>query len=338
MSRNAVRRHARFARRATDVFMRSVLPIVLLVALLATVAAKAQVTQLRHTPDEYADALARLDADLARLDPARPAEADNVLARVPALWRIERDGRSVTESSAAVRQALQAWRSRPDAAALTRLRARVQQQRADAEGYRQGVPDTAASRATLARILSAREFAGNRGPSWFDRLLQRALQLLERLVSGLFGSSAFPTISIVVVYVLIGLAVVVAALWAAQALTRNTRLDLSRSMESTAIADSWRDWLDRAREAASIGDWRDAVRFAYWSGITHLESKDVWRVDLARTPREYLGLLPAGSPHRDPLRGLTDLLERVWYADEAATPARFDEALTRLKDLGCPSV
>ena len=86
------------------------------------------------------------------------------------------------------------------------------------------------------------------------------------------------------------------------------------------------------------GDWRDAVRFAYWSGITHLESKDVWRVDLARTPREYLRLLPAGSPHRDPLRGLTELLERVWYADEAATPDRFDEALARLKDLGCPSV
>jgi hypothetical protein len=51
-----------------------------------------------------------------------------------------------------------------------------------------------------------------------------------------------------------------------------------------------------------------------------------WRHNPTRTPREYVGLLQPGSPQQQGLRGLTTLLERLWYGQRAATAEDFESA------------
>ena len=218
--------------------------------------------------------LARLDADLARLDPARPDDADDVLARVPPI------GASSATANPSPRARRRPVRpSRHGAPRLTkyvlaRLRARVQQQRADAEGDPRSPPRRRpASRFLRRRHPRPASSPTSAGPSWFDRLLRRALEFLERLVVGPLrierlshhlycrglrahrpggrnGSSAPGC---------------------ADAHRARRAFDpIEVHSDSAATVDSWRDSLNRAREAASGGHWRDAVRFVYWSGITHL--------------------------------------------------------------------
>jgi len=102
-------------------------------------------------------------------------------------------------------------------------------------------------------------------------------------------------------------------------------------------AKAWTAWLDEARLAAAEERWRDAVRLSYWTSISFLEGRRLWPPDRARTPREYLRLLPATSEHRPPLASLTGRFERVWYAEHAADRGSYDEAVADLETLGCRS-
>jgi hypothetical protein len=100
-------------------------------------------------------------------------------------------------------------------------------------------------------------------------------------------------------------------------------------------AREWRVWLADAREAARLGNWQDAIHLAYWAGISFLESQGVWRPDVARTPREYLRLMPTANEHRPVLAALTNKFERVWYAGQAADSQAFSQTLEELEKLGC---
>jgi hypothetical protein len=100
-------------------------------------------------------------------------------------------------------------------------------------------------------------------------------------------------------------------------------------------AKQWRVWLKEAHTAAAQGLWREAVHLAYWAGISFLEESGMWRPDKARTPREYLRLLPSGSEHSSTLNTLTRQLEVTWYGTQAAGPETFSETLTNLEKLGC---
>jgi uncharacterized protein DUF4129 len=102
-------------------------------------------------------------------------------------------------------------------------------------------------------------------------------------------------------------------------------------------AKEWTVWLAEARAAANRGDWRDAIHLAYWCSISYLEARGVWRPDRARTPREYLRLMPPSSADRPALAALTQGFELVWYGMQDADADAFAQALAQLKKLGCPS-
>ena len=103
------------------------------------------------------------------------------------------------------------------------------------------------------------------------------------------------------------------------------------------IRDS-KDWMMEAKAAAAAGSWRDAIHLSYWAGISFLEGRGVWHPDRARTPREYLRLLPSSAEYHKPLAALTRQFEMIWYGGTAAGPDSFSEALKHLESLGCPIV
>jgi hypothetical protein len=61
----------------------------------------------------------------------------------------------------------------------------------------------------------------------------------------------------------------------------------------------------------------------------------MWPPDRARTPREYLRLLPWSSGYQPALTALTRDFEVVWYGKQEADAQAFSRALERLEQLGC---
>jgi hypothetical protein len=97
----------------------------------------------------------------------------------------------------------------------------------------------------------------------------------------------------------------------------------------------WRTWLAQAQSAAETGNWRDAIHFAYWAGISNLEESGAWVPDKARTPREYLRIISPRDPNRSALSALTKKFEIVWYGDFPAAAGDYQETLQQLEALGC---
>ena len=118
-----------------------------------------------------------------------------------------------------------------------------------------------------------------------------------------------------------------AVLWGLR-LMRQQRLAIAS--DGPAKVREWeeasRRWAEGAREAAEQGDWREAVHSLYWASVVELEGRRVWRQARGRTPREYLRLLEAGSKYVGPVRGLTQLLERIWYGLGVAEQRDYERA------------
>jgi Domain of unknown function (DUF4129) len=113
---------------------------------------------------------------------------------------------------------------------------------------------------------------------------------------------------------------------------------------TTFSSRTWQEWIRLAREAASRGDFREAVHSAYWAGVARLEDTGVVPKDRTKTPREYLrivtdktaGEMALHSIHRESLSTLTNRLERIWYGNRSASPEDFQDSLRQLEALGCP--
>jgi hypothetical protein len=108
-----------------------------------------------------------------------------------------------------------------------------------------------------------------------------------------------------------------------------------QSQESAARARGSGEWLEQANLSAGRGDYRGAVHFAYWAGVARLEELGSWAPDRARTPREYLRVLPPGHQHRSMLSALTQRFERIWYGFDPAGPEDFRQAMSHLESMGC---
>jgi len=207
--------------------------------------------------------------------------------------------------------------------------------RDEAEAYEKTPADVTSARAKLTEILARREFNQVHGPTWWDRLKYRILMWIFRLLSRFFGTSAAPTIGKVLVWSLVAIAVIVTAFFVYRAIRQSARIESIVPQVLPVSAKGWRVWMQEAQAAAGSGNWRDAVHLTYWAGISFLEQSGMWRPDQARTPREYLRLLPAGSERRPPLSALTRTLEQTWYGSRPAGPETFSEAITLVEELGC---
>jgi hypothetical protein len=219
-----------------------------------------------------------------------------------------------------------------------RLLERIEALKADAQAFQQVQSDTASVRATLDQILARGEFHQVHGPTWLDRLKFKVLAWIFGLISRFFSSSSVPVVGRVFVWSLVSIAVIVLAFFIYRTMKQNARMETIMPEVLPVSAKQWRVWMEEAQAAGANGLWRDAVHLAYWAGISFLEENGMWRPDQARTPREYLRLLPATSEHRSTLSTLTRQFEVTWYGNQQAGPEAFAEALTYLENLGCRQV
>jgi hypothetical protein len=191
---------------------------------------------------------------------------------------------------------------------------------------------------TLATILSRREFGNVRGQPWTEQFREQVLRWLFRLVEALAPRlGAIPNLGRTIVIITVVLAVLLVGFWISRLIARSGRQQ-DFFLEGTPgfpSSKSWRVWLAEAHAAAAAGEWRDAIHLCYWAVISHLESSGAWRPDRARTPREYLSLLPGESSQQAPLRDLTRRFEMAWYAQKPVSQDEFLATLATAERMGC---
>lgn len=285
---------------------------------------------------EYLAELNRVSATVE--SPTNNSRAAAAVAKsLPAEWTVQADGQTFRISTTNLKAKLEELQRASQGDTLRALRAQIADLRTDAEAFGRDPEDRSKYHAQLASILSRNEFHDIHGPTWWDRLKQELTRALVHFLERIFGSSAFPTVSRIMVWALVAVAVVALAWWTFKVIRRNARLETILPESPPVSAKQWAVWLSEAQAAGALGRWRDAVHLAYWAGISFLEDKGAWRPDRARTPREYLRLLASSSEYRNALSGLTRQFEVVWYGYRDSGPEAFAETLSYLEKLGCRS-
>lgn len=300
-------------------------------------AASAALARRSFSLYEYGAELDHLSS-LATQARDNPGAADAALDELRGDWTIRANGRDFKVDTSSMVDRFEALKRNPSDKARDELITGLNALKADAQSYDQPAPDSSTARTSLKAILARNEFHDVHGPTWWNRLKYRILMWIVRVLTRTFGSSAVPTIGRIFVWTLVGLAVVALAYFVYRTIRQNSRLESFIPQVGTISAKGWRIWMEEAQAAAARGLWRDAVHLAYWAGISFLETSGMWRPDKARTPREYLRLLPTGSEHRPQLSALTRNLELTWYGNKPAGPETFSETVNLLETLGCREV
>jgi uncharacterized protein DUF4129 len=217
------------------------------------------------------------------------------------------------------------------------IESRLQQAEEEALMFTIARPVPQNASAKLDGILSRREFADVHGPTALDRLRDRVLRWLARLLERIFvRAGSHSQMLQIVSYIFMGAAVVVLVLWIKRHFSAPPATNSAREILPFApSARHWRSWLNQARQLAAQGDWRGAIHLAYWAAISFLEEGGAWRPDRARTPREYLKLIGQQNHHFSILRELTQMFELTWYGNQEANAVHFQETLSHLEKLGC---
>jgi hypothetical protein len=185
------------------------------------------------------------------------------------------------------------------------------------------------------RILAGAEFQRPQ-PTWWDRLKQKIREAIVRLFLGVDRvTSQSPWMGRALEWLLFGAAAVGLLVGLLRTVQRQRlRVALGgESAQSAVLSRETADWRRRAEEAAAKGAWREAIHALYWAAIVHLEQRRAWRHNPARTPREYVRLLKAGSAEQRELRGLTAALEQSWYGQREASAEEFGAARTSFERL-----
>ena len=205
-----------------------------------------------------------------------------------------------------------------------------------AAGDANGARSRAHARSAIESILARSEFQQSAASRWREQLQERVGKWFEDLWAR-FGRGRGTARGTALVFAwaaalaaLIGL-----GFWLARTIADRPR-GAALGLGAGAVArPRARELALRALAAARLGHTRDAVRCAYGAALVRLEEQGVWRVDDARTPREYLPMLPATDSRHSVMLDLTRRFEQVWYGNRAVADDDARRVTDHLETLGC---
>lgn len=283
---------------------------------------------------QFAAEISRLAADLAAATPQTAAEIEK---RLRPVWSVRHGSRQYDVPAESIRTAIRdaardpsKWADERERIA-ERLRALARE--ASTLAAQPAPPAGGHARAVLDRVLADPEFGRLRAQSamqqWWQRIVDWVAGVLRRMGLGRVANAATAeviawTVSLVAFGALL--------VWLISVLGRSrsrARLEVSDAAVETPSASAW------ARRAAAAEDPREAVRCGYRAAMRRLEEEGVWRVDDARTPREYLRLLPEAHRRRSPVAEVARRFEEIWFGARRATDEDRLTLMKRLRELEC---
>jgi hypothetical protein len=186
----------------------------------------------------------------------------------------------------------------------------------------------------LSEILARQEFEVYRqqGQGVFTELVEKLLEWLKDL---------FPGISVTgksVHIVTLALAITVTALflflvyWFSKHIVKERKLDQELFLRGKEKTKSYADYLQKAKELGQKGEWREGIRYAFFSLLLFLDIKDKIRVEKWKTNMEYAVELQESSlVWKEPFRRLALLFERSWYGRSVVEGKDFDRYLDEIE-------
>lgn len=284
----------------------------------------------------FAAAIGELASEIATTNHADLSALRN---RVPATWTVQAGGERVVVSARWIVAAMDGAASDPAkwistratlSATLTAIKAEAEMPAASSQ---RAIAGAAQARGVLNDVLSRREFENSRGRTWMktvrEWVAERLVKLWQRLGGERLGRRG-TAVALAWISALAALAVL--AGWLVKGLVRASRDPGFHLGAAPSRRKSARAWALQARAST---DARETARCAYRATVRRLEEEGAWRIDDARTPREYLRLLPPAHSRRAIVAGITGRFEQIWYGAREATPDDSRKFLSELKDLGC---
>jgi hypothetical protein len=316
------------------------LALALLLVLASPAAARADETSRATKKTDLAGFLHDIEELNDRIEHADAAGARAIADDLPAGWRVIHDRDDVRVDAGWIQGPLQQADLRPAgwAEARTSLVARLHVLRdeaaaldeADEDTDSVSRPKTEVARAALRTVLARSEFS-QRDQAQLGNEIRRRLQrwllyLLDHLPISRGATAAMSRVFawIVGVGALIALAVYLYRMRLPQRMATSLAIDLPRPTSA--------EWAARAYAALRAGDTREAMHCGYHAVLFRLEEQGVWRVDDARTPREYVRLLPTQDARRAAFVDLTRRFEQTWYGSRVADGPGL---LSHLEAFGC---
>ena len=283
--------------------------------------------------------VAEIEILIARVDASDSAGARAaIIESLPPRWRITDGDREFQFSTAWMTAMLRPTIADPAAWGATRpaVRNRLTVIRDEVAASADPPGRQAHAREALARVLSRPEFQQSAAGRWREDLQRWVGEWLEDLWTRLGGGPGTGRRAGIVLAWIAALGALSAlGFWMVRTIAQRkpgTSLGLGAAASRQLRA---RELALQSLAAGRAGDAREAVRVAYRAALVRLEEQGAWRLDDARTPREYLRLLRASDGRRAPLTDLTRRFEQVWYGNQ---PAALDDAAcvrAHLEELGC---
>jgi hypothetical protein len=302
------------------------IPAFILAICLFAVAASADTTKqtdLSGFIGDIQDLAKRIDATEAS------GEGRAIASELPGAWHVRQGDDEYTVNSEWIAAPLRQAGTHPADWPKTRatLVEHLNQMRDEAMSLQEGEEDNARgekgaqtktvdAHAALKDVLALSEFKQREESRWNDEIRRRLNQwitdMLDRLpiTRGATAAVSKAFAWIASIGALIALAIY---LWRAR-LPRRSITPLALDVPRPTSAE----WAARAYAALRAGDAREAMHCGYHAVLFRLEEQGVWHVDDARTPREYVHLLPAQDARRAAFIDLTRHFEQTWYGSRAA--------------------
>jgi hypothetical protein len=107
------------------------------------------------------------------------------------------------------------------------------------------------------------------------------------------------------------------------------RIVLGEEVEADATP---RDLADAATAAASLGDFRTAIRKLYVSLLYDLAEKRLIELEDSATNHEYLAKVSSHRALVPPMRFLTDRFDYIWYGMYPSSAEEFSDCLARYRE------
>jgi Domain of unknown function (DUF4129) len=268
------------------------------------------------------------------------AEAPAIAATFADRWRVSDGEGYVDISNSWLVAALVAAPSRPDewpaarTAIVTRLKG-ISAGIGSADGG-DGAQARAQARATVEAILAQSEFQQSAASRWRERLQERVGQWFEDLLKRVgAGRGTARGTALVFAWAAALAALAGLGFWLVRLVAERPRgATLSLASGATERPRA-RALALRALSAARQGQTREAVRCAYGAALIRLEEQGAWRIDDARTPREYLPMLPSTDSRHAVIFDLTRRFEQIWYGNRSIADDDARRVTDHLEALGC---
>ena len=317
--------------------IRSVGRIIVLTVALSGLQGVAAQPAARATPQslDLAAFIARIDEIDGILSRGGPRSTTEALVRMPPKLSVRHGDQTFEVPLEPLAQVLVGRAATPpDRVRIARQQLQQIRNAAESLAKADTTVDGAALRSSLQAILERREFTRLRRSGWWagvsDRLREWLLSWFERLGGDRVNARMLGT---ALAWTVLVAAVSALAFWFYRR-ARTGRL-ASPTHAPLPVATAARALGLRAVAAARAGDAAEAVRSGYQAAVIRFSEQGAWRLDDARTAREYLDLLAPGETKRPLFADIAEQFERVFYGKRSVTAADLSRLFHHLETLGC---